>query len=90
MIGKSISHYDVAEELGQGGMGVVYRATDTRLDRRVAIKVLRPELVARADRRERFVREAKAASALNHPHIVTLYDIDRAASNGVERDFIVE
>ena len=77
MVGTSISHYEVLEELGRGGMGILYRARDTRLDRLVAIKVLHAEAVSSADRRQRFIREAKAASALNHPHIVTVYEVDR-------------
>ena len=89
MIGRTISHYQVLELLGEGGMGVVYRARDTRLDRTVAIKFVRPDAASNRERRERFVREAKAASALNHPHIVTIHDIDRDASDGAERDFIV-
>ena len=76
MIGTSLKHYRIVEKIGEGGMGVVYRALDTHLDRTVAIKVLRPEAVGDAERKWRFVREAKAASALNHPHIVTIHDID--------------
>jgi serine/threonine protein kinase len=70
-------------------MGEVFRALDTRLHRAVAIKVLRRETVPSEERRRRFIREARAASALNHPHIVTIHDIDRAEVEGVERDFIV-
>ena len=75
MVGTTIGQYKVVERLGEGGMGVVYKARDTKLDRTVAIKVLPPELVADAGRNARFIQEAKAASALNHPNIVTIHDI---------------
>jgi dienelactone hydrolase/predicted Ser/Thr protein kinase len=89
MIGKTVSHYQILDKLGEGGMGVVYRARDTRLDRTVAIKVIRPDAAATRERRERFAREARAASALNHSHIVAIHDIDRSSAEGAEYDFIV-
>src|SRR5579859_3799491 len=84
MTGRTISHYRILEKLGEGGMGVVYQARDTHLDRLVAIKVLQAANVADPDRKKRFVQEAKLASSLNHPNIIHIYDID--TSDGV--DFI--
>ena len=75
MIGAKIDRYEVVERLGQGGMGVVYKARDTLLDRFVALKVLPPEKSADPERRQRLLGEAKAASALNHPRIVSVYDV---------------
>ncbi len=78
VIGTTLSHYKILAELSRGGMGIVYRAMDTKLDREVAIKVLPPELVSDAERRRRFVQEAKAAASLHHPHIAVIHEIDEA------------
>lgn len=85
LVGQTLLHYRIAEKIGEGGMGAVYRAVDTHLDRPVAVKVLPPDKVADADRKARFVLEARAASALRHPNIVVIHDI--ASDRGL--DFIV-
>jgi eukaryotic-like serine/threonine-protein kinase len=84
MIGRTLGHYRIVEKLGEGGMGVVYKAQDLHLDRFVALKVLPPDKLTDRERQRRFTQEAKAASALNHPHIITIYDI--ASDGGI--DFI--
>src|SRR3954452_1587216 len=78
MIGKFLAQYQICEKLGEGGMGVVWKARDTHLDRFVALKTLPVETLADPERKRRFVQEAKAASALNHPNIVHIYDIAEA------------
>jgi len=78
MIGRMLAHYRIEARLGAGGMGVVYKALDTHLNRTVAIKMLPPRAVSDPGRRERFIREARAASALDHPNIVTIHDIAEA------------
>jgi serine/threonine protein kinase len=85
MVGQALLHYKIIEKIGEGGMGAVYRAHDTHLDRPVAIKILPPDKVTDPERKQRFVQEAKAASALRHPNIVVIHDI--ATDRGL--DFIV-
>jgi serine/threonine protein kinase len=84
VIGRRLGHYEILAKLGEGGMGVVYKARDAHLDRFAAIKVLPTESLADPERKRRFTQEARAASALNHPAIVTIYDI----SSADDTDFI--
>jgi eukaryotic-like serine/threonine-protein kinase len=89
VLGQTFGHYRIESKLGEGGMGVVYRATDTRLGRSVAIKVVRGNAMADADRRRRFEQEARAASLLNHPNIITIHEIATASTTNGPTDFIV-
>jgi len=86
MIGTTLSHYRIVEELGRGGMGIVYKAEDTKLDRTVALKILPASALSSDDDRARFYREAKAAAQLNHPHIASVHEIDEAVPEGAPSD----
>ena len=76
--GTKIAHYEIRERIGKGGMGEVYRATDTKLGREVALKTLPPEVTGDAERLARFEREAKLLASLNHPHIAAIYGLEEA------------
>lgn len=78
MIGKRLNHYQILESLGKGGMGEVYLAEDLKLNRKVALKVLPPQLAHEVERRQRFEREAQAIARLSHPGIITVYSVEEA------------
>ncbi len=78
MIGRTLSHYEILEKIGEGGMGEVYLAQDSKLDRKVALKLLPAETAQNEQRRERFEREAKAIAALDHPNIVQVFSVEEA------------
>ena len=87
--GTKLGRYEIRSKLGEGGMGEVYLAQDTKLDRKVALKVLPAEVASNRDRMERFVREAKSAAALNHPHIAHTYEIgEHDGTNFIAMEFV--
>ena len=87
--GEKLSHYEIISAIGKGGMGEVFLAQDTKLDRKVAIKFLNEEFGKDADKLNRFIQEAKAASALNHPNILTVYEIGETDdTNYIVTEFI--
>ena len=90
MIGRTLSHYKVLEKIGEGGIGELYVAEDSKLSRKVALKVLPPEMAENAERRARFEREARAVAALDHPNIVTIHSVLSENPNGHGHDLLVD
>src|SRR6058998_2456942 len=87
--GTQLGRYEIRSKIGEGGMGEVYLAQDSKLDRKVALKILPAEVASHRDRMERFVREAKAAAALNHPNIAHIYEIgEHDGTNFIAMEFI--
>src|SRR6266702_2725815 len=87
--GTKLSRYEIRAKIGEGGMGEVYLAQDTKLDRKLALKILPAELASNRDRMERFVREAKSAAALNHPNIATIHEIgEHDGTNFITMEFV--
>src|SRR5438132_6117800 len=84
--GTHLGRYEIRSKIGEGGMGEVYLAQETKLDRKVALKILPANVAAHPERMKRFVQEAKAASALNHPNIITIYEIDEGGSSPTVRE----
>src|SRR5262249_1789153 len=90
MMGTTLGHYEILEKLGEGGMGVVYKARDLRLGRLVAVKVLPENRLCDADRLRRFSQEARTASALNHPNIITIHDsADEAGKQYIVMEYVL-
>src|SRR5688572_30934315 len=83
--GTKLGRYEIRSQIGAGGMGEVYLAVDTKLDRKVALKILPAEVASNQQRMRRFEQEAKAASALNHPNILTIYEVDQTDSVHLDR-----